>query len=157
MLVLSTLHNLLEQVLDPPGLHTAVLLTPEGQLVSFASHPARSKDRIRVIVGLSASLWHETKAKGIGMVESEYGRILVLPLENEQHIDADVGQQTAAEPVMLLALNGTVSASWDELREKAQALANHLSKPIGQLHGRLVHLPAPTPSQTRSPRRQVQR
>jgi hypothetical protein len=81
MLVLSTLHNLLEQVLDQPGLHTAILLTPEGQLVSFASQPRRLKDKVRRVVGLSGSIWQETKAQGIGMVESEVSLFVTLPTE----------------------------------------------------------------------------
>lgn len=71
MLNLSNLRSLLLQVLSLPKLHTAVLFTPEGQLVSYASDPARSKDEIRVVVGLSGEIWQETKQQGIGMVESE--------------------------------------------------------------------------------------
>jgi len=71
MLVLSTLHNLLSQTLSLPDLHTAVLLTTEGQLVSFASHPSRSKDEILVAVGLSGEVWQETREQGYGMVDSE--------------------------------------------------------------------------------------
>jgi hypothetical protein len=69
MLVLSSLHNLLSQVILLPSLHTAVLFTPEGQLVSYAS--ARPKDEIRVVVGVSGEIWQETKQQGIGMVDSE--------------------------------------------------------------------------------------
>jgi hypothetical protein len=71
MLVLSSLHNLLLQVLSLPTLHTAVLFTPEGQLVSYASDPSRPKDEIRVVVGISGEIWQETKQQGIGMVDSE--------------------------------------------------------------------------------------
>ncbi|KAG9313945.1 hypothetical protein JVU11DRAFT_4719 [Chiua virens] len=37
MLVLPTLHSYLSQMLSPPYIHTALLLTPEGALVSYAS------------------------------------------------------------------------------------------------------------------------
>lgn len=71
MLVLSTLHDLLSQVLDLPDLHTAALLTPEGHLVSYAAGPARSKDDVLVLVGLSGEVWQETGELGVGMAESE--------------------------------------------------------------------------------------
>jgi hypothetical protein len=71
MLNLTNLRVLLSQILSPAVLHTAVLFTPEGQLVSFASDPPRSKDEIRVAIGLSVETWRETKRHGIGMVDSE--------------------------------------------------------------------------------------
>jgi len=71
MLVLPALHNLLSQIVSPDKLHTTVLLTPTGELVSAASKPQRPKDEIRVIVGLSGEVWRETKDQGIGMVDSE--------------------------------------------------------------------------------------
>ena len=71
MLLLSSLHNLLQQVLSLPELHTAVLFTPEGQLVSYASDSSKPKDEIRVLVGVSGEVWQETKQHGMGMVDSE--------------------------------------------------------------------------------------
>ena len=72
MLVLTALHKILAQVLVPPHLHTAVLLTPAGHLVSYACGPSRTKDDIRVVIGLCGELWLETGVQeGIGMVESE--------------------------------------------------------------------------------------
>jgi len=71
MLVLSMLHSILSQVLSPPYLHTAILFTPAGELVSFASEPVRPKDEIRIIVGLCGEVWQETKEQGYGMVDSE--------------------------------------------------------------------------------------
>lgn len=71
MLVLSTLHQLLSQVLFRPHLHTAVLLTPSGELVSFACSFERPKDEVRVLVGLSGEIWRETRHHGFGMVDSE--------------------------------------------------------------------------------------
>jgi len=80
MLLLSSLHNLLQQVLSLPGLHAAVLFTPEGQLVSYASDLSKPKDEIRVLVGVGGEVWQETKQHGMGMVDSEIGRIIVLPV-----------------------------------------------------------------------------
>lgn len=37
MLVLQNLHGYLTQILSPPAVHTALLLTPEGALVSYAA------------------------------------------------------------------------------------------------------------------------
>ena len=71
MLLLSSLHNLLQQVLSLPELHTAVLFTPEGHLVSYASYSSKPKDEIRVLVGVSGEVWQETKQHGIGMVDGE--------------------------------------------------------------------------------------
>lgn len=69
--MLSMLHNLLSQVLAPPDLHTAVLLTTAGELVSFASQPSRAKDQVRIIAGLCTEVWQETREYGCGMVDSE--------------------------------------------------------------------------------------
>lgn len=85
MLVLSTLHSLLSQVITPGKLHTAVLLTPTGELVSAASKPQRPKDEVRVIVGLSGEVWRETKDQGIGMVDSEVS-IWICHLCNSQQL-----------------------------------------------------------------------
>jgi hypothetical protein len=78
MLMLSILHNLLSQVLAPPHLHTAVLFTTSGELVSATSEPIRPKDEIRIIVGLSGEVWQETKEQGYGMVDSEVRSVLHL-------------------------------------------------------------------------------
>ena len=71
MLNLANLRTLLSRVLDLPSLHTVVLFTPEGELVSYVSEPDRPKDRVRVIVGLSTEIWQETREQNIGMVDSE--------------------------------------------------------------------------------------
>jgi hypothetical protein len=55
----------------PPQLHTAVLFTPAGELVSFAVEPGRSKDEIRILVGITGEVWQETREQGYGMVESD--------------------------------------------------------------------------------------
>lgn len=71
MLMLSKLHHILSRVLDLPDLHTAVLLTVTGELVSYASYPGRPKDEVRVVTGLATEIWQETREQGYGMVESE--------------------------------------------------------------------------------------
>ena len=71
MLNLNNLRTLLSQVLLPPALRSAILFTPEGQLVSYASDATTAKDEIRVIVGLSSEIWRETRDLGVGMVDSE--------------------------------------------------------------------------------------
>ena len=77
MLMLSMLHSLLSQVLSPPNIHTALLFTPPGELVSVASQPTRSKDDIVVLVGVSAEVWQETREQGFGMVDSEVCTLLI--------------------------------------------------------------------------------
>ena len=69
MLNLANLRTLLSRVLDLPSLHTVVLFTPEGELVSYVSEPDRPKDRVRVIVGLSTEIWQETREQGVGRVD----------------------------------------------------------------------------------------
>ena len=71
MLNLANLRTLLSRVLDLPSLHTVVLFTPEGELVSYVSEPDRPKDRVRVIVGLSTEIWQETREQGVGRVDSQ--------------------------------------------------------------------------------------
>ncbi|KAI0067999.1 terpenoid synthase [Artomyces pyxidatus] len=125
MLNLSTLHKLLSQVLEPPHLHTAVLLTPEGQLVSYATGPARSKDSVRVVVGLSAEVWQEAGEQGIAFIDSELGRILILPVEEtaangivEASPESGASERSHDKPLMLVALNSTDVIEWDDLEAK---------------------------------------
>jgi len=149
MLVLSSLHNLLSQVISLPSLHTAVLFTPEGQLVSYAS--SRPKDEIRVVVGVSGEIWQETKRQGIGMVDSELGRILVLPvLPLKETSSGKEPESVEGEPVMLVALNAQDIVEWDELRMKAKELVYHLEKPVNQLRGRLTARVSQSSSSTRN-------
>lgn len=70
MLVLSALHSALSQILQFPDLHTAILLTPAGQLVSVATGPYRCRDDVHVVVGLSGEVWQETQKEEWGMVDS---------------------------------------------------------------------------------------
>ncbi|KXN88922.1 hypothetical protein AN958_06793 [Leucoagaricus sp. SymC.cos] len=137
MLVLSALHNLLSQIVSPGKLHTAVLLTPTGELVSAASKPRRPKDEIRVIVGLGGEVWRETKDQGMGMVDSELGKILVLPVDDDSE-NQDFGRFLHRPPLMLLALNAAEDVEWQELQNKGTALAAHLAKPLGQFRDILV-------------------
>lgn len=69
MLKLSTLHTYLNQVLDLPDLHTAILLTPTGQLISYASDPSRSKEDVRSVVGLSGDSFLEVEEQGFATFE----------------------------------------------------------------------------------------
>ncbi|KAF8963927.1 isoprenoid synthase domain-containing protein [Flammula alnicola] len=126
MLMLSMLHSLLSQVLSPPHLHTAVLLTTAGELMSFASEPTRPKDEVRIIAGLCTEVWQETREQGYGMVDSELGRIIVLPVDEfaagPEQVFSDEHQ-----PLMLLALNATDAIEWEELQSKVRFLrASHM-------------------------------
>ncbi|ETW86794.1 hypothetical protein HETIRDRAFT_305576 [Heterobasidion irregulare TC 32-1] len=143
MLVLSNVHKLLARALAPPELHTAVLLTPAGQLVSCAADPARCKDDVRAIVGLSGEKWQEAGDRGVGM-ESPFGRIMVLA-------GVGAGEVASEKPLMLVALNATSAVEWDVLEAKAK-LAGHLARPIGKIRAPLAAAmavpaaPATTPS-----------
>ncbi|TFK41932.1 hypothetical protein BDQ12DRAFT_719955 [Crucibulum laeve] len=149
MLMLSNLNNRLSQVLSLPGLHTAVLLTPAGELVSAASEPARPKDEIRVIVGLSGEVWHETRDQGFGMVDSELGRILVLPVDDTQDPEPRADNK---EPLMLLALNSTDAVEWDDLQVEGRMLAYHLAKSLEKFRDHLARPKiTPPPTNTTSP------
>ena len=85
MLVLSSLTALLNQLVTPPVLHTAILLTPQGHLVAYSSRaqPPLSEDSVRVIVGLTGEVWREGIKDGneedIGMAESEVGHSRSFP------------------------------------------------------------------------------
>lgn len=71
MIVLSTLNKLLAQVLSPPSIHTAVVFTTAGDLISFAVLHPSPKDDVRVLVGFSSEIWSESKHDGGAMVDSE--------------------------------------------------------------------------------------
>ncbi|KDQ63072.1 hypothetical protein JAAARDRAFT_120979 [Jaapia argillacea MUCL 33604] len=138
MLILSSIHNLLSQVLHLPEIHTAVLLTPSGQLISCASDPSRGKDGVRVVAGLSSEVWQETRDRGFHMVDGEFGRIIVVPIEKT--LDQPAGSredEELSEPLMLLAINALESVESTELETRARELANHLAGPINQYRDRL--------------------
>lgn len=134
MLVLSALHSLLSQVLHAPDLHTAILFSPAGHLVSVATDQYRSRDDIHIVVGLSGEVWQETREQGYGMVDSELGRILVLPVEEP----ADDASQDGHQPLMLLALNSTDVISWEELQSRGSVLTSHLAKALGKFREHLT-------------------
>ncbi|KAK7063876.1 hypothetical protein R3P38DRAFT_2820943 [Favolaschia claudopus] len=153
MLVLSRLQESLKQVLSPPALHTAVLLTPAGQLVSFSSYPSRCKDEIRVIAGLSGEVWQETQDQGSGMVDSELGRIVVLPVDEPPELLPQPLPEDY-QPLMLLVLNSTDAVEWEDLQVKGKALASQIAKPLSRFRQHLaVRKPPPLPSAVTSPAR----
>ncbi|THH29349.1 hypothetical protein EUX98_g4836 [Antrodiella citrinella] len=118
MLNLSNLRSLLSQVISP-SIQTAVLFTPEGQLVSYAASPHTSKDEVRVIVGISGELWQESREDGVGQLDSELGHLLVVPLENSASGEAEGFTDKDEDPLMLLALNSDKNASFKELKDKS--------------------------------------
>ncbi|TDL26434.1 hypothetical protein BD410DRAFT_783500 [Rickenella mellea] len=126
MLVLASLNKLLSQILSPPDIHSVVLLTPAGSLVSFVTSHARSKDDIRMLAGLSGEIWAETRGEGVGMVESELGRVVVVPVQ-------PVPPERAPEPFMLIVVNATENVDWGELQMKARGLADHLTRPLREV------------------------
>src|ERR1700761_4622799 len=74
MLVLSTFRRLLSQVLtDKEDIHTAVLATPTGNLVSYASQRdvSSTKAEIRTIIGLACEIWGEEEKEDTVMAETD--------------------------------------------------------------------------------------
>jgi len=127
VLVLSTLHSLLVQLLTLPELHTALLLSPEGQLISVASDPSRPKDNARIVAGVSGEVWQETREQGYGMVESELGRIIVMPVIEDPDSETD-----DYELLLLLALNSTDAVDWEVLLAKGRTLIHHLAPSVNK-------------------------
>ncbi|KAF8831914.1 hypothetical protein HHX47_DHR1000896 [Lentinula edodes] len=121
MLKLSTLHTYLNQVLDLPDLHTAILLTPTGQLISYASDPSRSKEDVRSVVGLSGDSFLEVEEQGFATFEIKgkphLGSIYVLAV-NEAQDETQDGWQ----PLMLLALNFSNGYDQEAVRLKSPAI-----------------------------------
>jgi len=155
MLRLKTLHRLLSQVISSPGLHTAVLLTPNGQLVSYACDSTRSKGDVRLVVGLSSEIWLEVADQGIGMVDSELGRILVLAVaasgtsntgSETSPTDSGNTDHVSDKPLMLIALNAKESVGWEDLEAKGRQLAEYLSRPVSKLRKPLMASPVSPPS-----------
>ncbi|KAH9858287.1 hypothetical protein C2E23DRAFT_174788 [Lenzites betulinus] len=136
MLNLANLRTLLSRVLAPPGLHTVALFTPEGELVCYASDPSKTKDHVRVLVGLSTETWQETREQHIGRVDFEQGHLLVLPIDSPKKEEDD-------DPLMLLALSSEASVPWEVLEIKGGKLVEHLVKPVSQLSRTLAVSPPP--------------
>lgn len=146
MLALSSIHTLLSQILSLPDLHTAILCTPCGQLVSYTSDPDRAKDDIFVVVGLGGEAWQENKGQGVSQVDSELGRIVVIPIEPASEQRTNLSSEVKAGPLMLLILNSTEMIGWDELQTKGQVLAEHLQKPLGRFRDFITPAQPPTGS-----------
>ncbi|KAJ3815598.1 isoprenoid synthase domain-containing protein [Lentinula aff. lateritia] len=129
MLKLSTLHTYLNQVLDLPDLHTAILLTPTGQLISYASDPSRSKEDVRSVVGLSGDSFLEVEEQGFATFEIKgkphLGSIYVLAV-NEAQDETQDGWQ----PLMLLALNFSNGYDQEVVRLKHGILAHNLKTTV---------------------------
>ncbi|KAI0286821.1 hypothetical protein BGY98DRAFT_942029 [Russula aff. rugulosa BPL654] len=151
MLVLATLHRLLSQVISSPGLHTAALLTPMAN--SFPT-----PDDVRLVVGLSSEIWLEVADQGIGMVDSELGRILVLgvhdtvatthphPGINSSRTNSANTDHASDKPLMLVALSATEAVGWEDLEAKGRELTEHLSSPVSRLRKPLAAASTSTPS-----------
>lgn len=93
MLVPSALKATLETVLSPADVRICVLLTSKSRLLSYASYPQSTEDLVKVLVSLAAEAWREarkdsafheagglSKEDQIVMVESELGRVVVMPI-----------------------------------------------------------------------------
>ncbi|KAI0361093.1 hypothetical protein OH77DRAFT_393586 [Trametes cingulata] len=145
MLNLANLRTLLSRALAPPNLHTVALFTPEGELVCYASDPSKTKDHVRVLVGLSTETWQETREQHVGRVDSELGHLLVLPIDPPKKDEDD-------DPLMLLALNSDANVPWETLETKGRKLAEYLEKPVAQLSQTLAAPPAPPPVSPRTER-----
>jgi len=137
MFMLSMLQALLTQALVPRHLHTAVLFTPAGELISFAVEPGRSKEEIRILVGITSEVWQETREQGYGMVESDLGRIIVLPVD-EVNTNQEQAFSQAHQPFLLLALNATDAVEWEELDNKGRVIAQRVSEPLSKFRELLV-------------------
>ncbi|KIK70498.1 hypothetical protein GYMLUDRAFT_253872 [Collybiopsis luxurians FD-317 M1] len=126
MLKLSTLHTYLSQVLDLPDLHTAILLTPAGQLISYASDPSHSKEDVRLVVGLGAGSFLEVEEQGFATLEVKgkphLGHIYVLAVNESEN----------EPPLMLLVLNYRNNYDESVVQLKAKALAAHLAKSLSK-------------------------
>ncbi|KAK0199008.1 hypothetical protein F5146DRAFT_1021773 [Armillaria mellea] len=146
MLVLSNLTNLLSQIISLPALHTAVLFAPAGQLVTFVSEPIRPKDEVWIIVGLSGEVWQETREQGYGMVDSELGRIVVVPVEDVERKPGSTAEDPL--PLMLIALNSDESMEWTELQAKGKLVASHLARSLSKYREFLVVRKPSTPPTT---------
>jgi hypothetical protein len=105
------------------------------------------------LAGLSAEVWAETRSedgveKGMGMAESELGRIVVVPVD-----DASPESQDEREPLLLLAVNGGAEADWKTMCAKAKKLGAYLAPSVNKHRGAIEASPlnrTPAKSRTRS-------
>ncbi|KIY65963.1 hypothetical protein CYLTODRAFT_399503 [Cylindrobasidium torrendii FP15055 ss-10] len=141
MLALSAVHETLGKILEPPTLHTAVIFTPAGQLVSWQSNPLCAKDDVHLVIGLSGDAWQGAREKGYGMVHHNHlGKILVVPVED---VERKPGEDKP--PLMLLALNATDEMEWADMQVKGKALGAALTKSWSKHR---EHLTVPKPPQS---------
>jgi len=156
MLNLATLHTYLSQLITPPSVHTALLISPEGALVSYATDPAhpQPKDEVWAVAALAAETWAETRAQtpsvngeeggeegrreeaDAGMVESELGRVVVVPVEpgssSHSKSTSPEGETPSAEPILLVAVNGLSDADWEGMVIKSRSLARYLAPSVNK-------------------------
>jgi len=113
----------------PP--HTIPRTTSSNCSVSSQTLPNSqySKDNVWILAGLSSELWAETRGEGdesvseMGMVESELGRIVVVPVD-----DASAER----DPLLLLAVNGGPDADWEVMGAKAKKLGAYLAPSVNK-------------------------
>jgi len=112
--------------------------------VSTAHDSTRPKDEIRVVVGLCVDVWQGGEKEGLAMLESKYGRILVLAVDEPRGRESEGPPPEDYEPLMLLALNGSPTASWDDLKSKGNVLASHLARPLSRYREHLASPKSPS-------------
>lgn len=139
MLVLSTFRRLLSQVLTgSDDLHTAVLATLTGNLVSYASEKEiqPTKSEIRTIIGLACEIWGEDEKEDSVMAETDVCqtfqairiRLNVYPLQKSgkffvQTIRPTNPPSTPKEaPLLLLCLSASEGTSWQEISGRVSPL-----------------------------------
>lgn len=100
MLVLATFQKLLTQVLSPPNIHTVVLSSLNGHLISYVSSRKveDTKDEIRMIVGLAWEVWNESR---VGLGEGSSRR----DGADEENVGENVGMAETEVRSMTLLFN----------------------------------------------------
>jgi len=113
-------------------------------------------------------VWEQGRAEDMGMAECELGKIVVIPLYRQDDLangryagatsetpifdhqngdDEDFSGASGAhtpfhfddtEPLLLLALQGSLDADWDDLSLKARSLAQQLVVPLSRYGERLL-------------------
>ncbi|KIJ53580.1 hypothetical protein M422DRAFT_201775 [Sphaerobolus stellatus SS14] len=154
MLNLSALRTVLSSVVSPPRLHTVVLFTPSGDLIAHAESTQSSRDNMRLLVGVAAEVWATVREEGVGMVESELGKILVMPVYAKSPQQSRVGRSSSRStgskfspedglnPPFIIALNATDDVEWAEMLIKSRGIVNHLSGPLAVFGDSLTRTPS---------------